>query len=107
VEQGFVDEVRALYQRGDLNLNMPSMRAVGYRQVWDYLAGELSYEEMLERGVISTRQLAKRQLTWLRNWPDLHWIHTDEQNRVVAADNKEASGTIFNLAKEYLANIPA
>jgi tRNA dimethylallyltransferase len=107
VEQGFVDEVRGLYQRGDLNLNMPSVRAVGYRQVWDYLAGELSYEEMLERGVISTRQLAKRQLTWLRNWPDLHWIHTDEQNRVVAADNKEASGTVFNLAKEYLANIPA
>lgn len=107
VEQGFVDEVRGLYERGDLNLNMPSMRAVGYRQVWDYLAGELSYDEMLERGVISTRQLAKRQLTWLRSWPDLRWIYTDEQNRVVAADNKSFGGTVFDQAKEYLVNLPA
>ncbi len=71
---GFMDEVKSLYQRGDLTPELPSMRAVGYRQAWDCLAGKLSYAEMKERGVIATRQLAKRQITWLRSWPDLHWF---------------------------------
>lgn len=75
---GFVDEVRALYQRGDLNTQMPSIRAVGYRQVWDYLDGLCSYDDMVERGIIATRQLAKRQITWLRSWPDLHWLETND-----------------------------
>ncbi|MAR91643.1 MAG: tRNA (adenosine(37)-N6)-dimethylallyltransferase MiaA [Pseudomonadales bacterium] len=74
LEQGFYEEVKALYQRGDLHPAMPAMRAVGYRQVWDCLAGKLSYAEMKERGIIATRQLAKRQITWLRGWPDLHWL---------------------------------
>lgn len=80
IENGLVDEVRRLYQRGDLNTAMPSIRAVGYRQVWQYLEGELSYDEMIERGIIATRQLAKRQMTWLRSWEDLHWIDSQSSN---------------------------
>lgn len=70
LQQGFVDEVRALRARGDLNLSMPSMRCVGYRQAWEYLEGKYNFEEFRERGIIATRQLAKRQLTWLRSMPD-------------------------------------
>ena len=69
--QGFIDEVEHLKSRGDLNENMPSMRAVGYRQIWEYLSGTYDYNEMVERGIAATRQLAKRQLTWLRSWPNL------------------------------------
>ncbi|PTQ68719.1 tRNA (adenosine(37)-N6)-dimethylallyltransferase MiaA [Pseudomonas sp. GV071] len=74
MEQGFVEEVEALRSRGDLHVGLPSIRAVGYRQVWDYLDGNLSREQMVERGVIATRQLAKRQFTWLRSWSNLHWL---------------------------------
>ncbi|WP_038289837.1 tRNA (adenosine(37)-N6)-dimethylallyltransferase MiaA [Zooshikella ganghwensis] len=74
LDLGFIDEVEALKQRPDLSKKLPSMRAVGYRQVWDYLDGELSYEEMIEKGVIATRQLAKRQFTWLRRWENLIWL---------------------------------
>ena len=66
LEQGFVSEVEALYQRGDLDLDMPSVRTVGYRQFWPYVAGECSLKEATEKAIIATRQLAKRQLTWLR-----------------------------------------
>ena len=76
VEQGFVAEVEALRGRGDLHPGLPSMRAVGYRQVWDYLDGKLSSEAMCERGIIATRQLAKRQFTWLRSWPDVRWLES-------------------------------
>ncbi|WP_434772661.1 tRNA (adenosine(37)-N6)-dimethylallyltransferase MiaA [Pseudomonas entomophila] len=74
LEQGFVEEVRALRNRRDLHAGLPSIRAVGYRQVWDHLDGTLTAAQMQERGVIATRQLAKRQFTWLRSWPDLHWL---------------------------------
>ncbi|QXI29066.1 tRNA (adenosine(37)-N6)-dimethylallyltransferase MiaA [Pseudomonas vanderleydeniana] len=74
LEQGFVDEVVALRKRSDLHVGLPSIRAVGYRQVWDYLEGKLTSDEMRERGIIATRQLAKRQFTWLRSWADLHWL---------------------------------
>jgi tRNA dimethylallyltransferase len=66
LEQGFIDEVAALYQRGDLTDKMPSIRAVGYRQVWSYLQGEYDVDTMTEKAIIATRQLAKRQFTWLR-----------------------------------------
>lgn len=69
---GFIDEVEMLHKRGDLSSSLPAMRAVGYRQVWQYLSGELTYPEMEERAIIATRQLAKRQLTWLRSWPELN-----------------------------------
>ncbi len=68
---GFIAEVEALKNRGDLQADLPSMRAVGYRQVWQYLAGEIDEMTMREKGIIATRQLAKRQLTWLRQWPEL------------------------------------
>jgi tRNA dimethylallyltransferase len=66
--EGFLEEVKSLVARGDLNLEMPSMRSVGYRQVWEYLLGNYAYDEMCEKSIIATRQLAKRQLTWLRHW---------------------------------------
>jgi len=82
IAAGLVDEVQSLYDRGDLHANLPAIRAVGYRQVWDFIEGRLSQEEMLERGIIATRQLAKRQLTWLRGWQNypntsLNWLYTD------------------------------
>ena len=66
LDKGFIDEVADLKKRGDLNLDMPSMRCVGYRQVWQYLEGNLNREEMIYKAVVATRQLAKRQMTWLR-----------------------------------------
>lgn len=66
LEQGLLEEVRALYERGDLNESMPAIRAVGYRQVWHYLQGLCDRQTMIETGIIATRQLAKRQFTWLR-----------------------------------------
>jgi tRNA dimethylallyltransferase len=74
LDQGFLDEVLALRSRGDLHSGLPSIRAVGYRQVWDHLDDKLTYAEMQERGIIATRQLAKRQFTWLRSWDDLNWL---------------------------------
>lgn len=74
LEQDFVAEVEALYARGDLHLGLPSMRSVGYRQVWEYIEGHLTRDEMCERAIVATRQLAKRQFTWLRSWSQVHWL---------------------------------
>jgi tRNA dimethylallyltransferase len=71
---GFVEEVRGLYGRGDLSPEHSSMRAVGYRQVWRYLAGLNALNEATEQAIAATRQLAKRQLTWLRRRTDAHWL---------------------------------
>jgi len=68
LEQGFKAEVETLRARGDLHLGMPSMRCVGYRQMWRHLDGELTESEMVDKAVVATRQLAKRQMTWLRGW---------------------------------------
>jgi len=68
---GLVDELRALRKQYDLSEKTPSMRAVGYRQAWRFLEGEISEKELRETGIAATRQLAKRQLTWLRSLPDL------------------------------------
>ncbi|MEE3057003.1 MAG: tRNA (adenosine(37)-N6)-dimethylallyltransferase MiaA [Pseudomonadota bacterium] len=76
LEQGFENEVVKLYERSDLHEDLPSVRSVGYRQMWQYLDGQLSYAEMRERGIIATRQLAKRQLTWLRGWGQVTWLDT-------------------------------
>ncbi|MFJ3044573.1 tRNA (adenosine(37)-N6)-dimethylallyltransferase MiaA [Herbaspirillum chlorophenolicum] len=67
---GLLDEVNALRTRGDLHLGLPSIRCVGYRQAWEYLDGLIDYGTMREKGIAATRQLAKRQLTWLRSMPD-------------------------------------
>ncbi len=69
LEQGFIEEVVNLKARGDLNLSLPSMRCVGYRQLWQFLDGELAHRKMIDKGVAATRQLAKRQMTWLRKQP--------------------------------------
>lgn len=75
---GFVDEVRALYHRGDLSPDLPALRSVGYRQVWQYLAGEVNEEQMKQNALYATRQLAKRQITWLRSWPNLRGFQPDK-----------------------------
>jgi tRNA dimethylallyltransferase len=88
---GFVDEVRALRARGDLNPALPSMRCVGYRQAWEYLDGAIDYATMRDKGVFATRQLCKRQLTWLRSMPERIVIDccvpnaTDEAVRAIEA----------------------
>ncbi|XAW89714.1 tRNA (adenosine(37)-N6)-dimethylallyltransferase MiaA [Vibrio sp. CDRSL-10 TSBA] len=77
VEAGFEQEVTALYQRDDLHPDLPSIRCVGYRQMWDYLDGNGTLDEAIFRGICATRQLAKRQITWLRSWNDLTWLDSE------------------------------
>ncbi|WP_297809909.1 tRNA (adenosine(37)-N6)-dimethylallyltransferase MiaA [uncultured Methylophaga sp.] len=74
VADGFIDEVKTLYQRGDCHPQLPSIRAVGYRQAWSYLAGEYDHETFVEKAIIATRQMAKRQITWLRAQDDGIWF---------------------------------
>jgi tRNA dimethylallyltransferase len=74
LDAGFADEVRGLQQLPGFTPQLPAMRAVGYRQMIRHLLGELSWEEMIEQGVIATRQLAKRQFTWLRSEPACIWL---------------------------------
>jgi tRNA dimethylallyltransferase len=74
LEAGFIEEVRNLYERGDLSPEHPSMRAVGYRQLWRYLAGQCALNEAIEQAIAATRQLAKRQLTWLRRRANAQWL---------------------------------
>ncbi|NIH03509.1 tRNA (adenosine(37)-N6)-dimethylallyltransferase MiaA [Providencia rettgeri] len=83
INAGFEDEVRALYQRGDLHVDLPSIRCVGYRQMWSYLDGEISHDEMIYRGVCATRQLAKRQITWLRGWENIHWLDSEQPQQAL------------------------
>lgn len=71
MNQGFLAEVEGFYRRGDLSIDMPSMRCVGYRQLWQYLNGDDLLDDAIFKGVVASRQLAKRQLTWLRGWEDL------------------------------------
>lgn len=80
LEQGFEAEVQALHQRGDLNADLASIRSVGYRQMWQYLEEAISYDRMVESGIVATRQLAKRQLTWLRRWPELTTLAPDRED---------------------------
>jgi tRNA dimethylallyltransferase len=82
LEDGLVGEVEALYARGDLGPELPSVRSVGYRQVWQYLSQEVGFDGMVERGIIATRQLAKRQITWLRSWSSLQNFDSDDKNLI-------------------------
>ena len=75
IEAGFIDELKSLYQRENLSADLPSMRAVGYRQGLGWLEGSYSFEEMREKSIAATRQLAKRQLTWLRRESDSLWYN--------------------------------
>lgn len=79
---GFEEEVRQLWERGDLHERMPSIRCVGYRQMWSWFSDEYDRDTMRYKGVVATRQLAKRQLTWLRSWPDVNWLDSEASNLV-------------------------
>lgn len=107
---GFLEEVTALRARGDLDPALPALRSVGYRQLWAHLAGEMSLAEARERAIAATRQLAKRQLTWLRKWPGLYWLLTDDHGRVVEHTLPEprlpATGNPADLLLNYLAYHP-
>jgi tRNA dimethylallyltransferase len=95
LEQGFIEEVEALFQRDDLHTGLPSIRSVGYRQVWAYLQGELTRAQMVERGVIATRQLAKRQTTWLRSWNNLQWLDSQARDNLLRALKCLETGSIL------------
>lgn len=83
--QGLIEEVKALRRRPELSLDLPAIKSVGYRQVWEHLDGQYDVDTMVEKGIIATRQLAKRQFTWLRGWPDLNWLDSDDPNVVEKA----------------------
>lgn len=85
IAAGFEQEVKTLLLRGDLHPEMPSIRCVGYRQMWDYLSGNCSYDEAVMRGIFATRHLAKRQLTWLRSWQNVTWLDSDDLDVAVQA----------------------
>jgi len=93
LEYGFVEEVERLRSRGDLNLEKPSMRAVGYRQIWQYLEGDYGLDEARLKGIYATRQLAKRQYTWLRSMSDVNWfdpLKSSESERLIGEISSNA-----------------
>lgn len=90
LQQGFIDEVERLRQLPGMHAQLPSMRAVGYRQVWEYLDGDYDAQQMQERAVAATRQLAKRQFTWLRSWQDLTWLDSLDNNKLAQVLKKLA-----------------
>jgi tRNA dimethylallyltransferase len=108
---GLLAEVTSLYRRGDLTPDLPAIRAVGYRQLWQHLAGECSLEAAVNNAIAATRQLAKRQLTWLRKWPDLNWIYTDAAGNLALAPESHHQGVVkgqnsLELALNYLDTSP-
>ena len=80
LQGGFIEEVKSLRSRPGVHKDLPAIRAVGYRQVWEHLDGDLSYPEMFDKALVATRQLAKRQLTWLRGWQGLNWLDTQKNS---------------------------
>lgn len=82
LDDGFIEEVRAFHKNDRFSGSLPAMRMVGYRQIWNYLDGKTNYEEMVEKGIAATRQLAKRQMTWLRKEENGIWLDSDESGMV-------------------------
>jgi tRNA dimethylallyltransferase len=78
LKQNFLAEVEGLFKRGDLHADLPSMRSIGYRQMLEYLEGKTSFAQAKQNAIIATNQLAKRQLTWLRRWKEVHWFDDKE-----------------------------
>ena len=76
IKKGFIDEVRHFYTRADMHADLPSMKSVGYQQAWQYLDGQITHDQMIEHTINATRQFAKRQVTWLRRWPELKWLES-------------------------------
>ncbi|MEY8714650.1 tRNA (adenosine(37)-N6)-dimethylallyltransferase MiaA [Francisella philomiragia] len=82
LDQGFLDEVQSLRKNRKLTKETTAIRSVGYRQAWEYLDGDISYEEFVKKGIVATRQLAKRQLTWIRNWQgEINLVEAENQNK--------------------------
>ncbi|UYG06739.1 tRNA (adenosine(37)-N6)-dimethylallyltransferase MiaA [Halomonas sp. M4R1S46] len=92
LDAGFLDELAGLRARGDLHPWLPSMKSVGYRQGWEYLDGLVDRETFRHRGIVATRQLAKRQLTWMRRWPGLHRVD---------ALGDDPLGEVLKLVREF------
>ena len=105
LEQGFELEVRELRNRGDLHPDLPAIRAVGYRQMWEFLDGDVSWEAMVERGVAATRQLAKRQLTWLRKWQGLELLTIDDPAGTALSVQKLLENSLKILEKGPIYNL--
>jgi tRNA dimethylallyltransferase len=113
---GLLQEVQRLRSRGDLHPDLPALRAVGYRQLWQHLDGRFDLDEAVTRAIAATRQLAKRQLTWLRKWPELEWIFTDHagngyetrEDALAAEHAGSAQGgeNIIKIALKYLERAP-
>jgi tRNA dimethylallyltransferase len=95
--EGFLDEVQALRARGDLHADLPSMRCVGYRQAWEALDGLWPMAQLRDKGVFATRQLAKRQITWLRSMPQRH---------IVACEQAQARDLVLQRVAQALHNAP-
>ena len=95
LEAGLIDEVKALRARGDLHADLPSMRCVGYRQTWEALDGLWPMNELRDKGIFATRQLAKRQLTWLRSMP---------QRQIVACDAPDALAQVLARVQTFVAD---
>ncbi len=94
MDLGFEEEVKRLFLREDLHIDLPSIRCVGYRQMWEYLQGDISLDEAIYKGICATRQLAKRQITWLRGWKDeITWLDSlnPEQAKLTIIDKIEKS----------------
>lgn len=109
MRDGMLAEVAGLRARGNLHTDLPALRAVGYRQLWGHLNGDYSLDEGVQKAIVATRQLAKRQLTWLRKWPELKWIVTDTAGNVVKnewSENVEGEKTPLQLALNYLRQAP-
>ncbi|MFT5425801.1 MAG: tRNA dimethylallyltransferase [Gammaproteobacteria bacterium] len=94
LDDGLIDEVRTFHENGRFSGSLPAMRMVGYRQVWNFLDGETNYEEMVEKGIVATRQLAKRQMTWFRKEEDAIRLNCDDfaledKIRVILKENEQ------------------
>jgi len=105
---GFEQEVRGLMQREDLNLTKPSIRSVGYRQMWSYLLGDYDFDTMVAKGEAATRQLAKRQITWLRSWNNLCVLNTVDSNTEdsITEGNFGATRKIEQIRDQALNSLP-
>jgi len=108
---GLLQEVRDLWLRPDLHAALPAIRAVGYRQLWQHLNGDCSLDTAVKNAEAATRQLAKRQLTWLRKWPDLKWIYTESTGTLASGAGQDAkvdsaNQTPLALALNYLKESP-
>ncbi|MBX4180809.1 tRNA (adenosine(37)-N6)-dimethylallyltransferase MiaA [Sodalis sp. CWE] len=99
IDNGFEREVNMLFSRNDLHKNKPSIRCVGYRQMWSYLSNEINYDDMIFHAIRATKKLAKHQISWLKRWANIHWIENNNSNLSL----KRALQIVKNLQSDNLA----